>query len=154
MNDGDIDNAAMGINDSIAAMLADEIEAFFWSGGLPTPGMVQLSSQMPIKLVDLRDLVDIVSADHGGGYRHATVPQGTYGLSAAVRTMAVPNYLVTHADAPVELIDDVTRALFDHRVRIAREVPHAALLDRRRAIFTEPVELHPGALAYYRGSKL
>ena len=40
--------------------------------------------------------------------------------------------------------------LFDARLRIAGEVPTAALLDRRSAIFTGPVPLHPGAVDYYR----
>jgi uncharacterized protein len=154
MTDADVDNVSVGIDGSIDAMLHGDIEAFFWVGGLPTPGMVELSGQKRVKLVDLQDLVDSVSAEHGGGYRHATVPQGTYGLTESVRTMAVPNYLVTRADAPAELIEDVTRVLYESRVTIAREVQQAALLDRRRAIFTEPVDLHPGALVYYRETKL
>ncbi len=64
--------------------------------------------------------------------------------------MTVPNYLVSRADAPEGLIHDVARVLFDARASIAQHVPAAALLDRRQAIFTDPIALHPGAIRYYR----
>lgn len=150
----EVDNAAMGIDDSVEALRIGAVDAFFWSGGLPTPGVNELSRQVPIRLVDLWALVEPVRREYGGGYRHGVVPQGTYGLRSDVPTMAVPNYLLVDAAADADLVHDVTRVLFEERAHIAREVPAAALLDRSRAIYTASVELHPGALRYYREFKL
>src|SRR5690606_22138051 len=147
-------NAALGIDGSVEALRSGGIDAFFWSGGLPTPGVSELAGKLDIRLVELGSVVDGVRQVHGGAYRHGVVPEGMYGLEADIATMAVPNYLVVHADVSDELAYDVTRLLFEHRSKIAAEVPAAALLDRPRAIFTEPVELHEGALAYYRDTKL
>lgn len=150
----ELTNVELGIDQSIEAMLAGEIDAFFWSGGLPTPGVKELAAELPIRLIDLWGLVETVRATHGGGYRHGVVPQGTYGLDDDVATMAVPNVLMVHADAADELVYDLVDVLFDERAKIALQAPAAALLDRPRAIHTEPVDLHPGAVQYYRDTKL
>ncbi len=150
----DIDQRALGIDGSIDALRTGEIEAFFWSGGLPTPGVNDLAGEVPIRLVPLQTLVEGVRVEYGGGYRHGVVPEGTYGLPQDVATMAVPNFLMAHADLPDDAAYALVEALFEGRADIAREVPAAALLDRSRAIFTEPVDLHPGALRYYRDTKV
>lgn len=149
-----IDQRALGIDESIEALRTGEIEAFFWSGGLPTPGVNDLAGEVPIRLVPLQALVEQVRAEYGGGYRHGVVPEGTYGLPGDVATMAVPNFLMAHADLPDDVAYALVEALFDGRSDIAMEVPAGALLDRSRAIFTEPVDLHPGALRYYRDTKV
>lgn len=150
----EIDNAALGIDGSIEAMRAGKLDGFFWSGGLPTPGVSELADELPIRLIDLGDLVEIVHTEHGGSYRHGVVPRGTYGLDEDVVTMAVPNYLMVRADTSADLVYDLVWTLFDERATIAEHAPAAGLLTSVRAIFTEPVELHPGALRYYRDEKL
>jgi TRAP transporter TAXI family solute receptor len=97
-----------------------------------------------------QDWVDEVNERYSHAYRPADVPAGTYGLATSAPTMAVPNYLVTASSTPEGIVRDVLAGLFDARLRIAADVPTAALLDRRSAIFTGPVPLHPGAVDYYR----
>lgn len=150
----ELDNPALGIDDSIEALISGEIDAFFWSGGLPTPGINDLAGRLPIRLVNLQELVESVRGKHSHAYRHGVVPQGMYGLADDVPTMAVPNFLMVRADAPDAVVFEIAQILFEERSSIAAHVPAAALLDRPRAIFTEPVDLHPGALAYYRETKL
>ena len=150
----EIASVSLGIDESIDAMGSGDIEAFFWSGGLPTPGVQELAVELPIRLVTLRDVVEAVRSEYGSGYRHGVVPEGTYGLGEDVATMAVPNFLLVRADLTNDVAYEIVDTLFDERAVIARQVPAAALLDRSRAIFTEPVDLHPGALRYYRDTKL
>ena len=151
---GEIASVCLGIDESIDAMTSGDIDAFFWSGGLPTPGVQKLAADLPIRLVPLRDVVDAVRSEYGGGYRHGVVPEGTYGLDEDVATMAVPNFLMVRADLADAVAYEIVDTLFDERAVIAQQVPAAALLDRSRAIFTEPVDLHPGALRYYRDTKV
>ncbi|NDL56131.1 TAXI family TRAP transporter solute-binding subunit [Phytoactinopolyspora mesophila] len=149
----ELENASLGIDGSIEALLAGEVDAFIWVGGLPTPGLSSLESQMSIRLLPVEEQVDEINADHGGVYRHAVVPKGMYGIRESVPAMAVPNYLVVSSETPDELVYETLGVLFDERLSIARHVPAAGLLDRRRAIFTEPVELHEAAAQYYRDTK-
>lgn len=115
--------------------------------------MVELANDMPVQLVPLEDIADQVRVRYGSGYRHGVVPRGVYGLSRDVRTLAVPNVLVVHSDMPDPVAEALVRVLFDEQPALAESVPAAALLNRTRAVFTEPVALHPGAVAYYRASK-
>jgi TRAP transporter TAXI family solute receptor len=144
---------SLGIDASIAALTNREIDAFFWSGGLRTPGLNALSEELPIRLVPLGDLVEDVRAQQGTAYRPGVVPEGMYGSTEEVPTLAVPNFLVVRADMPEPVAQSLVATLFDARSRISARVPSAANLDRVRAIYTQPVDLHPGALRYYRDTK-
>lgn len=150
----EIVTVCLGIDESIDAITSGDIDAFFWSGGLPTPGVQELAADLQIRLIPLRDVVEAVRSEYGSGYRHGVVPEGTYGLGADVATMAVPNFLMVRSDLLDEVAYEIVDTLFDERAVIARQVPAAALLDRSRSIFTEPVDLHPGALRYYRDTKV
>lgn len=144
----------LGIDDSVEALARGEIDAFFWVGGIPTPGIETLSTSTPVKMLPIQpDTVERVNSGHAGVYRLSDFPLGIYGTDAAVETMTVPNYLVTSADAPERVVFEITQTLFDARTEIARTVPAAALLDRRQAIFTSPLPLHPGAAEYYVQSR-
>lgn len=141
----------LDLGESIMAMERGQIDGFFWVGGLPTPGIVKLSETTPVRLLPIeQDWVNEVNDRYSDAYRPADVPAGTYGIATSAATMAVPNYLVTAASTPDGVARDILSGLFDARLRIAGEVPTAALLDRRSAIFTGPVPLHPGAIDYYR----
>jgi TRAP transporter TAXI family solute receptor len=144
---------ALGLADSIEALRAGDVDAFFWSGGLRTPGITALTDDLSVRLVPLGDLVAEVRERHGSGYRPGVVPAGMYGLEDDVPTLAVPNFLVARADLPEPVAHTLVATLFDARSRIAATVPTASQLDRVRAIFTDPADLHPGALRYYRETK-
>ncbi|MGO3146721.1 MAG: TAXI family TRAP transporter solute-binding subunit [Leucobacter sp.] len=149
-----LENRALGLDQSLEAMQHGDIEAFFWVGGVPTPGIEELRQEMPLRLLPIApEVVDRVNEGHSGVYRLTDFPVGFYELDGATATMAVPNYLITAADAPDALIADVLRVLFESRVEISRSVPAAGYLDRRQAIFTDPIELHPGAATYYVQSR-
>lgn len=136
---------------SIRAMESGEIDGFFWVGGLPTPGIAALADGTPVRLLPIEQgWVNAVNERYSHAYRSADVPAGVYGLAQSAPTLAVPNYLVTSVSAPSGVVRDVLAVLFASRSRIAEDVPAAALLDRRSAIFTGPVPLHPGAVAFYR----
>lgn len=149
-----IDNPKLGLDDSLAALKSGEIEGFFWVGGLPTPGLQEFSQEVPIRLVSIdHKLVDRLNERYGGVYRVAEFPAGLYGRDELSVTMTVPNYLIVSSEAPDGLVYDALAAVFRTRAEIAAQVPTAALLDRRLAIFTAPLELHPGAASFYRDVK-
>lgn len=146
-----VSDPQLDLRASIDAMERGEIDGFFWVGGLPTPGIAELAERMPVRLLPIEhDWVIEVNDRYSHAYRPADVPAGMYGLEESASTMAVPNYLVTSTSTPAGVVRDVLAGLFVARPEIAEEVPAAALLDRRQAIFTGPVELHPGAVEYYR----
>ncbi|MCW2902906.1 MAG: transporter solute receptor, family [Streptosporangiaceae bacterium] len=143
----------MGLEESAAGLRQGRVDAFFWSGGLPTAGMTRLARQTPIRLIPIGTLAPVIRERSGPYYRAATIPQGTYPGVEATLTLALANYLVAPASLDEELAYRVTEILIRQRDAIAAGVPSAELLDVRDAVQTDPIPLHPGALRYYRSIK-
>ncbi|CAN7402064.1 TAXI family TRAP transporter solute-binding subunit [Microbacterium foliorum] len=144
----------LDLSASISALEGSGIDGFFWVGGIPTPGIAELAKTTPVRLVPVEQTwVTAINTRYSDAYRPSDFPVGLYGLDESVPTMAVPNYLVTSSDTPDGIVRDVLTSLFDGRTDIAQRVPVASLLDRRQAIFTGPVDLHPGAIEYYRDQR-
>lgn len=146
--------------DTMPKLLEDgRLDAFFWSGGLPTSAVADLSARFPIRLVPLEEaLVKRLQAAGGSTryYRSAVMPADAY-LNAqqgqAVPTVAVANVLVTTDRTDPAMTEAFTRTVIDSRDRIGREVHAAQLVDLRTAIYTDPLPLHEGAKRYYRSVK-
>ncbi|MEV6107223.1 TAXI family TRAP transporter solute-binding subunit [Streptomyces sp. NPDC051940] len=144
---------------TMTGLLKDgDIDAFFWSGGLPTATVNTLSEQMSIRLVPLNNLLGPLhdQSAYAHYYRSAVMSPDAYPKLAdnkAVSTIAVANLLVTTTRADTELTEAITREVIRSRDRIAGEVHAAQLVDLRTAIFTDPLDLHEGAQRYYRDEK-
>jgi uncharacterized protein len=150
----DLVRTELGLGDSITALRRGDIDAFFWSGGVPTNGVAELARTMPLQLVGLQDVAKPIRDSYGPSYRTGTIPAFAYpGLVAPTATLAVPNLLLTTTVTAPDQVHTLTTALFANIQAIARSVPEAGGLDVRAAIFTEPIPLHDGALAYYRTVK-
>jgi uncharacterized protein len=151
----DLIPAGLSIDDSVLALERGTIDAFFWSGGLPTPGVTDLAEIQPIRLISIpEDAARPLRERFGPSYRIGTIPADTYKDVSATVTIAVPNLLLTTTATDAAQVRNVTAAMFDNAARIARaNVPEAAQLDLRTAIFTEPIPLHDGARDYYRSVK-
>jgi TRAP transporter TAXI family solute receptor len=154
----DLHAEPVGINNSPRMLKNGQLDAFFWSGGLPTKAVTDLAGEMAIKLVPLGDLVGKVSRLSGkqNFYRSAVMPADAYKSiqgGKAVKTLAVANLLVTTDRADAGLVERVTRTVIDSRDRIGAQVHAAQLVDLRTAVFTDPLELHAGAVRYYRSVK-
>jgi TRAP transporter TAXI family solute receptor len=143
----------LGLDDSVTALVTHRIDAFFWSGGLPTSGVTALAKIMPIRLVDMTSEAKRMRTLYGSSYRTGTIPVGVYDGSENVVTIAVPNILVTLASTSDADARRFASALFGGKDRLAGLVPVARMLDPSIAIYTEPVPLHPGAGAYYQSIK-
>ncbi|MFJ3827162.1 TAXI family TRAP transporter solute-binding subunit [Streptomyces sp. NPDC090046] len=154
----DITPVTIGIDTMPGELEAGRIDAFFWSGGLPTNAVSELSGRFDIRLVQLGDLVE--QLQQGGSparyYRTAVMPQDAYALArntSSVATLAVPNLLVTTAKTDPALTEQLTQTVISSRDLVGREVHAAQLVDLRTAIYTDPLELHEGARRYYRSVK-
>jgi TRAP transporter TAXI family solute receptor len=132
----------LGVAESAHALERGQIDAFFWSGGVPTAAITDLSKRTPVALVDLLRYAPQMRKRWGGVYGGATVPAGTYGLDSPVSTVTIPNYVVVGARMDPALAHDLTSLLFSSR----------RVKDRERAqdVIAE-VGLHPGAQAYFSG---
>ncbi|MEE1751683.1 TAXI family TRAP transporter solute-binding subunit [Streptomyces sp. SP18CS02] len=156
---GAIRPVSAGIDTMPGLLERGQLDAFFWSGGLPTSAVQKLSERFPVRLVPLEgDLVEKVHESGGTSrfYRSAVVPADAYALAQEgqpVETLAVANLLVTTDRTDAELTEGVTSTVIRSRDRIGGEVHPAQLVDLRTAIYTDPLPLHDGARRYYSSAK-
>ncbi|GHB18105.1 hypothetical protein GCM10010377_04780 [Streptomyces viridiviolaceus] len=139
--------------------LGNGIDAFFWSGGLPTDGLRKIAGSSAFRFVPIgEDLVGELHAQGGATryYRATNIPESAYPTvqnGSAVPTLAVSNLLMTRADMDPRLTQWLTRTVLDSRDGIGAHVHSAQLVDLRTAIYTDPLGLHEGARRYYRSVK-
>ncbi|TYB38714.1 TAXI family TRAP transporter solute-binding subunit [Micromonospora sp. AP08] len=142
----------LGLDDSLAALRAGRIDAFFFSGGLPVRGVAELAGRTSIRMVDLGEWTEPLRSGYGQVYVTRDIPRSVYGADP-VSTVANPNYLIVRADLPTKLVREVTRLLMDRREELAAAHPAAGRMSPRAAIVTTPLPLHPGAAEWYRATK-
>jgi TRAP transporter TAXI family solute receptor len=146
---------------STEALASGEIDGLFVTGGLPMPALVDLSERTPFRLLTLRDEIDDLQAEHGEIYQARTIAATrTYDIPDDVEqppevdTLAVTNVLVVRRTLPEETAYRLTELLFAAKPRLVAAHEEARRLDRRSALATYPVQLHPGAADYYRDHKV
>ncbi len=135
-------------DDSVDLMKNRLLDATVQTAGLGVPALRELANAFSIVVVETApEVVDKV----GAPYQKALIPKGTYrGQSTDVKSAALPNYLVTRADLPDELIYKVTKAVFDSTAELTAAHPAAASIKLLRALEGMPVPLHPGAAKYFK----
>lgn len=139
---------------SIEALEAGRIDAFFWSGGLPTDPVEELAARLQLKLLDLTDLMPALRQRYPI-YNTATIPVSTYDLGGQpVTSLAVPNFLLVSDMMSADLAEALVRGVFDAREQLISANTAARAIDLHPAIETDPVPLHPGALRFYRDVKI
>jgi hypothetical protein len=148
----DFEALQLGINESVDAVASGKIDAFFWSGGLPTRGVSALAQTLPIRLLNLEDLITPVRAAFPA-YAAGTVPAQTYDIPEPITTLLVRNFLVVGAAMPDDVAHSLVEGLFAAQEQLAAVSPAALTIDLRAAIGTQPVPLHPGAQTFFRGEK-
>lgn len=143
----------LGVAQAADALKDGKLDAFFWSGGLPTASVLDLAHTpgLTLALLPLDDLVAPLQQRHGTAVYYPTViPKETYGTMADVPVVAVANMLVTTAAFDEALAYDITRTLFEQQPALAAIHPQARTLALDRALTGATVPFHPGAIRYYR----
>ncbi|MGY5126686.1 TAXI family TRAP transporter solute-binding subunit [Streptomyces nigrescens] len=156
--DKDIEPVRVGIDRMPKLLEQHKLDAFFWSGGLPTTAVQRLVQRFPVRLVQLGDLSEALhrQGERTRHYRAAVMPADAYPMAQggqAVKTIAVANLLVTTDREDAALTEGITRTVIDSRDWIGHQVHAAQKVDLRTAVFTDPLELHTGARRYYVSQK-
>lgn len=150
--DGSVSTTTRGLEDSVKALLNGDVDAFFWSGGLPTPLIAGQNDTKSLRLLDIADQMPRMQTLNQV-YGTASIPASMYNQDGPVTTLLVPNFLVVPAAMSDDVAEALVRGLFDARAELARANPAALSIDVHPGIETQPIPLHPGALRYYRAQK-
>ncbi len=149
--DEDITKQQLGVAESAAAMKDGNVDAFFWSGGLPTSAITDLgvTPNMNIKLLSSEEVYDTLTSTYGEFYNLGTIPAGTYeGQDEDVSVITVPNVLVVNADMDEQLAYDIVKTMFENQETLAAGHPEARNLSLETAYCSAALPYHPGAVRY------
>ncbi len=146
----DIQGSGLGVGESVAALRDGTIDAFFWSGGLPTSGITDLSTSDKIVLLPTGDYTAALQKKYGEAYQTTTIPATSYkGMDGDVKVIGVPNLLVVNEAMDEQRAYQLTKVLFEQKNALVAVHPEAKALDVAVAQKTGDVPLHPGAKRYY-----
>ncbi|TCC04485.1 TAXI family TRAP transporter solute-binding subunit [Kribbella soli] len=126
------------------------IDAFIWSGGVPTDPIAALQKSIGFRLLDIGAVAQDIALKEFGGFLVSAIPPSQYGLASSVPTLAVPNLLIAKANLSDSWAWWTVNTLFRRQNDLIPKHPEAGALDPRSAIATMPVPLHPAAERWYR----
>ncbi|WP_252701248.1 TAXI family TRAP transporter solute-binding subunit [Natronosalvus vescus] len=124
-----------------------DIDAAVIVGGWPVGSVEELASSEDIALVSVDgDVRDQVQED-AEWMAEDTIPGGTYdGVDDDVETVSVQAMIATHDGVDEEIVEEVTTAIFDNTDDFSIK---ADFISADTAQDGMPIDLHPGAEAYF-----
>ena len=142
----DVSAQRLALRPTVDGMKSGQIDGLFWSGGLPTPELTDLTTSMgaDVKFLPVDDLLPKMQ-EISAVYEAGDLPADTYGLPEDVPTIVVPNLLLVRSDFAAGDACAITNLIFDKKDELVQVHKAANALDRDTAKDTDPVPLHPGA---------
>jgi len=152
--DRDIRRQSLSVNASVDALKDGKIDAFFWSGGLPTASVLDLASTVNVtaRLIPNDEVLGRLQSMYTPGlYFRLAIPANSYpGVTSEVGVVGVANALVVEEGMADDLAYELTKVLFERQRDLAAIHPEAKKLTLATATQGSPAPFHPGAIRYYR----
>ena len=152
--DKDLQRQRLSVAESADALKDGKVDAFFWTGGMPTASIVDLghTSGITIRLLPNDEALPALRATYGESlYFRGVVPKTMYpGLEGDIGVISIPNLIVVNADMDENLVYEITKNMFEHRDELIAIHPEAQNLSLETAVKDSPASFHPGAIRYYK----
>jgi len=150
----EIRRQGLGVVQSVDALKDGKIDAFFFNGGLPTAGILDLAHTpgYKIRMLSNAEVLPALGEKFGRSlYVLGRIPGGTYaGAEEETQVVSIQNILAVHEAMPEQLAYDITRTLFEQQAELIAIHPEAKKLTLQSAIQNSPAMFHPGAIRYYK----
>lgn len=151
--DRDIRRERLSPAASADALKDKKIDAFFWSGGLPTAAVLDLAASpgMHIRILPMDTILAALQRKWGNLYFRSVIQKEWYpGMPADAPTIGVANLLIVHKDFDTELAYQITKLLFERRADLAQVHKEATNITLIGAAARSPLPFHPGAIRYFK----
>jgi TRAP transporter TAXI family solute receptor len=147
---GRVEMLTYRLRDALAQLADGGIDAVVWSGGVPTPAITDLDTELPLRILDIGAQAAPMSDIAGYPYVVRQVPTCGY-VPAGVRSIGVPNLLLCRHDIASDLVAAVVDVLgTDAPQLVPPYVRGLQYLAPPSMIQTGLIPLHPGAVGAYR----
>ena len=150
----DITRHALSVAESAGALKDGKVDAFFWSGGLPTAAIQDLASTpgLSIAMLPSDSVLSSLQREFGQGlYSLAVIPGGTYrGIDKDLGTIGVKNLLVASSQLDDDVVVQILQVMFDNKAALVAAHPEARHLEIPSSLDGTPAPYHSGALRYFK----
>ena len=151
----------LGAKESDEALSNGTIDAFFWSGGIPTGSIVELSNTLRrqgtrLALVPLPHTnpgVAKFEQEYAGLTDLLVIPKSVYDTASDTPTLAFWNMFVCPASTPEDLAYNTTKAVFENLQTLHTAVKAAkdtTAENTAKFIGKAAIPFHPGAIRYFK----
>ncbi len=147
----DIDEKLISLAEQAAQFKDRHIDAMWYVSGVPTSGILDVSSVLPIKLVPVKgkERDELIKMDPY--FIKSVVKKGSYpGLTDDVETIASPAYLVCLESLKEDDVYRMTKAIFENLKDLAAAHKQGENVRLETALIGSTIPLHPGAGKYYK----
>ena len=145
--DRDVQAQRLDLTKTVDGVKDGSIDALFWSGGLPSPGITDLltTSAAQVEFLDVTPLLPELQKINPV-YEAGTIPAAAYKTPADVPTISVPNLLLVRENLDPNVACVLTKALFERKPQLEQANAAAKEITLAKARKTDPVVLHRGAV--------
>lgn len=157
----DFKREKLGASESVAALKDGKIDAFFWSGAVPTSSIIDLSTTPGLKMVLIPiagDAAEKIMKASPGVFHKTTFKKGAYtGIDTEVPTIAITAVLTAMDKFPEDRMYRIVSAIFGNLEEISAVWKGAKQLNPEASIKQLGPEaikyLHPGSQRFFKEKK-
>jgi TRAP transporter TAXI family solute receptor len=154
----DIKKEKLGAGESVAALKDGKIDAFFWSGAIPTGAIIDMASTPGTKMVLLPvagEAADKIMKGNPGVFHKMVFPKGCYsGVERDIEALGITAVLQVMDTFPAERLYQILKAIFDNKAELAAVWKGATTLTPAMAVGQVTPDalkyLHPGAEKFFK----
>lgn len=139
----------LAFGESVELMKNRQLDVTLQSAGLGVASIRDLATSVKILVVPIP--ADVVAKVGDAAYQGTVIPANTYtGQTTDTPTIAIKNFLVSHAGVPADVIYAMTKSMFDNLDALVAAHSAAKGIKKEGAVTGTTVPFHPGAEKYYR----
>jgi len=154
----DITREKLGASESVAALKDGKIDAFFWSGAVPTSSIIDLASTPGLKMVLLPvggETADKIMKANPAVFHKTVFAKGSYiGIDKDVEAIAITAVLNAMESFPADRMYQIVQAIFANTKEISAVWKEAVQLTPAKSIAQITPDalkfLHPGAQRFFK----
>jgi TRAP transporter TAXI family solute receptor len=154
----DMKREKLGATESVAALKDGKIDAFFWSGAVPTSSIIDLSTTPGLKMVLVPvtgKVMETIMKAHPGVFHKTTFTKGSYSaLAQDVEGIAITAVLTAMDDFPQDRMYQIVSAIFGSTQELSAVWKGANALTPKSSVSQMAPEaakyLHPGSAKFFK----
>ncbi len=156
--DKDLKREKLGASECVAGLKDGKLDAFFWSGAVPTGSIIDLASTSSLKMVLLPidgEIGEKIMKENPGVFHGTVFAKGSYAtVDAETKTLAITAVLMAMDDFPEERMYQIVSAIFANQKDLAAVAKEVAKLTPEMAVKQANSDaqkfIHPGAARFFK----